>query len=305
MHKTIIVVLIAIALNLIYRRFKYSEELFDTTEQYKIVNEYLLGERLSDLKPILWVHSATEVNARNWESFQSRTSTNLNQPYVLQCIQSIYDKCGESFNVCLIDDTVFAKLIPKWALQVENMASPAKEHYRQLGFTSLLYFYGGMLVPASTLCVRNLLRLHTSALDESDFYAVEKYGDGVFVPNPEFMGCRKRSAAVGALLTWQHHLCETDKTSASDFNGEVSNYLKQKAVLVDGTVVGLKRDGQPLSVEDWLGSTALDLQVDAVCLPGKEILRRPKFSWFCRMSTAQISKSNLAISPYMRASLTP
>lgn len=300
MHKTVIIVLAAIALNLIYRKFKYSEELFDTTEHYNLVSEYLLGERLSDLKPILWVHSATEVNARNWESFQSRNSTNLNQPYVLQCIQSIYDQCEESFNVCLIDDSVFAKLIPKWALEVENMASPAKDHYRQLGFTSLLYFYGGLLVPASTLCVRNLLRLHTSALDASDMYAVEKYGDGVFVPNPEFMGCRKRCTAVGALLAWQHNLCETDKTSACDFNGELSNYLKHNAALVDGSLVGIKRQGQPLSMEDWLGATPLDLPLDAICLPGKEILRRPKFSWFCRMSVAQIRKSNLAVSAYMK-----
>jgi hypothetical protein len=303
MHKTVILVLVAIALNLIYRQFKYSEELFDTTEQYQLVSEYLLGDRLSDMKPILWVHSATEVNARNWQSFQSRTSTNLNQPYVLQCIQSIYDQCGESFNICLIDDAVFAKLIPNWKLAVESMPSPVKEHYRQLGFTSLLYFYGGLIVPASTLCVRNLLRMHTSALDSSDVYAVEKYADGVFVPNPEFMGCRKRCKAVGDMLAWQHNLCETDKTSAADFNGEVSNYLQQTVALVDGGLVGLKRDGQPLSAEDWLGATPLDLPLDAILLPANDILRRPKFSWFCRMSVAQICKSNMAISPYMRASL--
>ena len=57
---------------------------FDTNDDYEMIKKYLLNE--SPLygynRPKLWIHSKYEINSRQWKSFQSRNSTNLNQNYL-------------------------------------------------------------------------------------------------------------------------------------------------------------------------------------------------------------------------------
>ena len=36
-----------------------------------------------------------ELNSRNWETFYSRSTKKLNQPYKLFTLQSIINKCGK------------------------------------------------------------------------------------------------------------------------------------------------------------------------------------------------------------------
>ena len=79
-------------------------------------------------------------NSRLWSSFYSRTSHELNQPYLHLTIKSIIEKCGESFNICLIDDQSFEKIIPGWTINLDNLASPIKNHIRQLALARMLYY---------------------------------------------------------------------------------------------------------------------------------------------------------------------
>ena len=62
-------------------------------------------------------------------------------------MKSIIKNCSESFNICLIDDRSFRKLIPGWNIDIYHTADPIKSHLRQQAITKLLYFYGGMIVP--------------------------------------------------------------------------------------------------------------------------------------------------------------
>ena len=79
-----------------------------------MIKKYLLNE--SPLygfnRPKIWIHTKYEVNARKWKSFYSRNSTDLNQPYIHLTIKTIINHCGDDFNICLIDDETFSKLIP-------------------------------------------------------------------------------------------------------------------------------------------------------------------------------------------------
>ena len=77
-------------------------------------------------KPLLWIHVDYKQNARNWLSFYSRNTTNLNQAYQYLTIKSIIDKCSDHFNVCIIDDTTFHKIIPGWTIQMNNISDPIK-----------------------------------------------------------------------------------------------------------------------------------------------------------------------------------
>ena len=158
MHYVIAFGLIAIGTTLI----KNVQQNFETNDENKLIQDYLLNE--SPLygynRPKLWIHSKYEINARKWKDFYSRNTTDLNQQYLHLTIKSIINHCGDDFNICLIDDESFNKLLPLWDVHVSSMAEPVKSQYRELGMARLLQVYGGMVVPNSFLCIKNLKKLY-------------------------------------------------------------------------------------------------------------------------------------------------
>ena len=60
-------------------------------DKLDLIQEYLLnGQSVNSQKPILWIHNAYKINARNWESFKSRNTKDLNQPYLYLLCQVIF-----------------------------------------------------------------------------------------------------------------------------------------------------------------------------------------------------------------------
>jgi hypothetical protein len=279
----------------IYKYYQNSEVHFENAMHYRYADEYFIGEdRMHRLKPILWVHTASEVNAREWESFYSRNSTKLNQPFLYLTMKSILDKCKGSFNVCLIDDDAFGRLIPNWKVKMDALPSPIKEHYRQFALTTILYHYGGLLVPASTLCLDNLVDLFKEGVEQRDAFVVDIGGE------PRFMGCKKQSDHVKHLMEFQGKLLKTDNTEQADFTGAVAKACAHMTV-VDGGRVGTKKvDGSTLDLGELLGNNPLELRPDAaaIYIPAEEILRRPKYAWFSRLNQEQLLKSDLTLAKY-------
>ena len=139
---------------------------FESNNDEELIKQYLLND--SPLygynRPKLWIHSKYEVNSRKWKSFQSRNSMDLNQDYLHLTIKTIINHCGEDFNICLIDDESFEKLLPNWDVKIAHMAEPMKSHYRSLGMAQLIYVYGGMAVPNSLICMKNLKMFYDDSL---------------------------------------------------------------------------------------------------------------------------------------------
>lgn len=243
--KFILMLIFLITVKYIYANYKTSADLYENQEHYQLVNDYFIGEKMSRQKPILWIHTSTEINARNWTSFYSRNTTKLNQPYLQITMKSIYDKCKDSFNLCLIDDDVFRRLL-SWNVDLEDLADPIKSHYRHLGMSMLLHQYGGMIVPQSFLCMKDLIHMYRSGLEHNTMFALEgvNHGstqDAKFIPTLSFMGCKRKSNAMNLFVQFQEKLY-LDKTSRSDFLGETSAWLVNKDVtLMDGKIIGIKR----------------------------------------------------------------
>jgi hypothetical protein len=293
-QRIVLVVAIALLSFGIYKHYLKSETKFENALNYRYATDYFVGEdRMQRQKPILWVHAAGEVNAREWESFYSRNSTKLNQPFLYLTMKSILDKCKNSFNVCLIDDDAFGRLIPNWEVKMDALPSPVKEHYRQFALTTVLYHYGGLLVPASTLCLEDLATLFQEGLAHKDAFVVDTCG-------PRFMGCRKESEHVQKLMEFQGRLLKTDNTEQADFTGAVAKACAHLAQVDGGRVGAKKRDGTPLDLEELLGQNPLDLQPDAaaIYIPAEEILRRPKYAWFSRIRQDELTKSDLTLAKY-------
>jgi len=304
--KFILIVIFLIAVKIIYNNYKEAEELYENQEHYQLVNDYYIGEKMSRQKPILWIHTSTEINARNWTSFYSRNTTTLNQPYLQITMKSIYDKCKDSFNICLIDDDVFRRLL-SWNVDLEDLADPIKSHYRHLGISMLLYQYGGLIVPQSFLCMKDLLPIYKSGLEHNTMFVVESINHGSthneikYAPNPSFMGCKRKSGAMKSFAEFQEKLY-LDKSSQSDFLGDTHMWLVQKDVtIIDGKMIGIKKkNGEQVTVDELLGTENIDLpHVCGIYIPQHEILKRMKYAWFARMSPSQIFDSSLILKKYM------
>ena len=174
----VIFFIVLIVLSYIYKNLKLDEDKNTSNYYYKMVNKYLLnGNNLGmNNKPFLWIHLQNDdtitpnVNSRHWINFGSRTSTEVNQPYQSLTIKSIIDKCGDDFNICLIDDKSFNKIIPTWTIDMNIIANPVKSHIRLLALCSILNIYGGILLPSSFICLDNLKNLYINNINENKFF---------------------------------------------------------------------------------------------------------------------------------------
>ena len=77
----------------------------------------------------------------------------VNKPYIVYTIKSIIKKCDKTFNICLVDDNSFEKLIDGWSIDLSKIDVTMRNKVRTLAMCKLLHLYGGINVPPS-LCSR-------------------------------------------------------------------------------------------------------------------------------------------------------
>ena len=134
MSNYIILFVILIALGILYQKYIEKQSKNISFDDYGQIKQYFLNDRTLDKskKPILWLHIPYEYNARDWLSFGSRGTEELNQPYLYLTVKTIIKNCSESFNIVIIDDNTFTKIIPNWTINVTSLADPIKCYVRQL-----------------------------------------------------------------------------------------------------------------------------------------------------------------------------
>jgi hypothetical protein len=304
------------------------KERLDTTEQdeYEMIKKYLLND--SPLygynKPKIWIHSKYEINARSWTSGQGLNTTDLNQPYLHTTIQSIINQCGDEFHICLIDDATFSKLIPSWEIDLPNIAEPFRSQYRQIGLLELVYYYGGIVVPNSFLCLKSIKSLYDS--NSSSPFIFEKInrstnivanstiGKRLFMPDIGFIGSKKNDSTILELIkTLKIRSQNPHFTNEYEFLGDTDIFAlslvdQNKLSLIGGELIGIKTEkSKAIRVEELLEEAPLDVndsKIYGIYIPSDEILKRPKYEWFAVMEMEYMLKSNLAIVKYMKKALS-
>jgi hypothetical protein len=317
--KLVLFYLVLILAGVAYNRYKKSQEGNNISDDYNLVKKYLLNDKsLADTrKPFLWIHIDYEVNARNWSSWGSRNSTNLNQPYMYLCIRSIVEQCGKSFNVVLVDDAAFQRLLPTWTIQVQNMPSPLKQHLRDLAMAKVLHKYGGVTVPASFICLRDLKPVFSSLLKGAgktmfagEFVARNSAAaSAAFFPDSALMGCTKESPVMQQYIAYLEPLVTGDYTNEYEFLGQNDRWLYKQLIssppkmsMLCGTLIGTKTaDGKPVVIEELLGEEDVDFAKGAygIYIPADQILNRLAFQWFARLSPRQVLTSNTVVGKYL------
>ena len=319
------VAVIAILLLTSFVGGRFRKAMDSPNDDYDLIRKYLLMDSsplVSNEKPKIWVHNKFEYNARKWESFQSRSTTDLNQPYIHVTLKSIIDHCAEDFQVCLIDDTTFAKLLPSWDVDLVTVAEPMKRHLREVGMAELVYTYGGMVVPNTFLCLSSLKDLYLAGTSESKPFVCERVNRVVnmnkharrltFMPDTYFMGANKNDVVIKEFVeylkarNWSPHF-----SSDREFEGDSQQWClakidAQEMNLVGGEVVGVKTNGKkPVLVEHLMEEDYLDLSTTCVgiYIPEDDILARTKYQWFATIGTEELLTSDIIIAKYMQASI--
>jgi len=105
-----------------------------------------------------------------------------------------------------------------------------------------------------------------------------------------------------SFIEYQENLYK-NKTLQSDFSGDIHTYLKKSGcTVIDGYTLGIKKKtGHPVLLSDLLGTNPLLLCPThlGIYVPRDEILSRPKFEWFSRMSPSQILESPIVFSTHV------
>ena len=304
-------------------RFKKNFE--EKNDEEELIRKYLLND--SPLygfnKPKMWIHTKYEINARTWKNFYSRNSTDLNQPYIHLTIKTIINHCGDDFNICLIDDDSFSKLIPRWDANISTMAEPKKSQMREFGLAQLLYIYGGIVVPNTFLCSKNLIDLYNEALGNDTPFVFENINRTVdiknmktkmlFSPDSSFMGSPKRNETIKVYCDFLRSKNSNNHfSSEGDFKGETALWLTNavkngKMTLIGGELIGVKtaKSRKPILLDDLMEDDYLDIDRNmyGIYIPGDEILSRTKYQWFAVLSANEIFKSNMILSKYLKASV--
>jgi hypothetical protein len=311
----IILFVILIVLGILYRRFEDKRIREEKDYDYLAIQEYLLDtETLSkSKKPILWIHVPYEYNSRKWLNFGSRSSFELNQPYLYLTVKSIINHCDKSFNICIIDDASFQKLIPGWKTTMTTISDPILSNVRQFAFMKLLYRYGGLFCPLSFLCIQNLIGLYSKGIRGDKMFVCETTDRNItstthdFYSNICFSGAPKECPMVKMLIDFISRTISTDYTAESVFLGDFNRWInariqKGQINLIDGVDIGTKTEhGKPILVEHLLSNHYLDISPTTygILIPSNEILQRRQYEWFARLSHKQVLQSDTIIGNYI------
>ena len=280
----------------------------DDFRTYNNVSRYLVNETtLSKSKlPILWIYMDYDKNSRWWQNFYSRNSTDLNQPYLFLTIKSIINQCGSHFNICLIDDESLVNIIPGWTTEIEKTSNPVKGKLRDLAQAYILKHYGGLFVPPSFLCTKNLATMYHDSVFDDKVLVGELNNENITSTNldvfvsKKFMGAYKNCKVIDEYIEYLQHLISVDYTSESVFKGSADMWLqeqskKENVIIIPAKCLGVKDvTNKNVTLDKLIGSSFVDFCPKAlgVYFPQEQILNRTAYQWFANLNASQLLESD-------------
>ena len=298
-----------LAVAAIYEKYKVHTMEDEEMRQYELVRKYLVTDSsLAKSKlPILWIYVDYSVNARDWPSFFSRNTIDLNQPYMLLTIKSIIDKCGGNFNICIIDDDSFQNIIPGWNIDMSRIAEPIHDKVRDLAMARLLKYYGGLIVPPSFICEQDLAKVFYGVTGTHERPLIGELIDrnvtsagNNFMVSRKFLGAQKECPVINEYIDYLERLISSDYTAESVFEGSQDRWLqdavaKGRITKIGASLLGQEdMDGRPVVIDRLFGSSFIDLNPNrlGVYIPSECVLKRTNYQWFAYLSAKEAMTSD-------------
>ena len=314
-------ILLLIAIGYIYKKFKLNVDSNIQKEELNIIKKYLLNddidntiEKLSAIKkPIIWLHIDYVKNSRQWESFGSRNSNELNQDYLYLTIKSIINKCSDYFHIIIIDDDSFCKLLENNTIDLNIVSDPIKSNLRTLNIMKLLYAYGGLYIENSFILFKSLDKIYENVINNNKMVTAEFKNTSSnshimhFMPSTKFIGCVKECKKMKEFMNHLEILYSSDYSNNATIEDLVNKWLLMNSQnneidLIDGQYIGTKNiNNKLINLEDIMCSTFLELnnKCYGLYVPSDELLKRNKYNWFCKLNSKEVLEANTNLSKYL------
>tara|TARA_B100000401_G_scaffold162914_1_gene108777 strand:+ start:1284 stop:2168 length:885 start_codon:yes stop_codon:yes gene_type:complete len=262
------------------------------SDEREIVNKFLYNKDFSNVKPYLWIYIPMEQNSRKWVTFNERNSTNLNSPYVEYTLKTIVSQNQDFFNVCVINDDSLKELIPEWQHNIDLFDIHQKERLRELAKQKILYYYGGIVVPPSLLCLRGLRTLYVYS-DVEPFKINCSHNENIYC-------CKKNNSTI---LEYSKHLQELIKDTSMEleFKNTINVTSDKYYRIIDNKYIGLvDKYNQKISLDKLLGQTTIFFEenIYGIYLPREEIVNNIKHKWFHSETVENICQGNIYIAKF-------
>jgi hypothetical protein len=300
-------------MGILFKRYQRKYEFDPELKDNDLVKKFLLNDQIIYGKPNLWIYNKYEKNSRKWNNFYSRSNFNVNKPYIQACLETIVKYNGDDFNIFIVNDESFSKLLDDWNIVLSNVTEPIKEKVRKMGMCKLLYKYGGMYIPRSFLSTCQLKNIYTDGIRHKKMFCAETLNkstsqlDNEYIASNRIMGCMKFCDKMGDYIKYLHNLVKNDYTKESCIIGQENKWLqleyeKYSINVVNGRLIGIKDiKNEVIGVEDLLGESILSFDKNkyGIYIDEEEITSRTKYNWFDMLSKEEIFKSNTVLGDQM------
>jgi hypothetical protein len=302
----------------LYNKFQTYEKSVKCREDRDAIAKYLLStnNEYSASKPNLWIHIPDEYNARCWQSWGSRSSTTVNQPFIGLTVGSIINKCSNEFNICAVSDHNISELLPCWHVDLTQIGDPVKSKMRDLAMAKLIFKFGGLIVPCNFVCQRSLRPAYDTAFITTGAIVFPQLNTTAairdeIVLSDKFLGCRPNCKVIGELIELLQNIASDDQTEASIFEGRVFKWLndareKNLITCISPTKCGVIDENEKVVTVDRLMNDEFIPFSDncyGIILPRKALLERKTYSWFSVLSAVDSVMVNNCIGKLLLVNL--
>jgi hypothetical protein len=251
----------------------------------------------------IWIHIPNAKNARKWEHFGTRNSYDMNLDYIVLCIKSIIDYCGQYYDIILLDDSNLSTLLPEQSVDYTKLSGELLEKYRHYSLLKLLYTYGGILMPNSMYMRKSIYSIDK----DNTFYVCEVVNQGEsvslgdFVYSTKITGSNKNNPILGNYINKYSDHCLKDLTHEHKYFSD--QCLKKMDIpILSGKFIGTRdKYNKPIRLEDLMENKTikLDSKHVGIYIPHEELMRRTKYNWFIYLTSEEVLETNVFISKYM------
>lgn len=297
----IILILLSVFL-IIYKNYELKQD-----TNYSI-RKYLVREDVKSNKPILWIYVPSVPNSRHPKKFGDGHSTSVNQDYLFLTMKSIIKNNDKSFKICIIDNKSFRKLLPNWKYDLNSIAPPISCNLLHLALANILYQYGGILVPISFLCFKDLIGMYDYGTRDNKMFICENINKSItcssyeFTTDSTFMGCQSHNKTMREYIKFCEVVISTNRQNP-EFSGVFNDWFKKKdVVIINGKRIGTKtKSYKKITIEDLFSERYLPLSKEAygIYIPSEEIVKRSNYEWFARLSKKEVLSGNTTIQKHI------
>ena len=192
---------------------------------------------------------------------------------------------------------------------MSSVPNPIKDKLRSLAKAKILKYYGGLIVPPSFLCLKNLKEIFNLKSNRNMICLGELPNEGISssvnetIVSDNLIGSQKNNPIISEYVNYLEQMISNDYTAESIFEGCVDRWLNKQVKIgnantIQSNLLGARdEDGKLVRIEDLIGSSFVNFDCNAlgVFIPQNELLKRTDYEWFNRLNVKQIMESDTTL----------